>query len=133
MVKIINIENKNQLLAAKYTYEMIIFYVYGEKCEPCQILKPMLKELLENNENYGIVIAMINYKTSKEMNEYFDLKKIPYLVFSKDCKFINTIQSSKIELVKPVIEESFGIELIGKEKEEEKKDEEEDDFMDFDF
>lgn len=131
MVEIINIENKNQLLAAKYTYEMIIFYVYGEKCEPCQILKPMLKELLENNDNYGIVVAMINYKTSKEMNEYFNLKKIPYLVFSKDSKFINTIQSSKIELVKPVIEKSFEIELIG--KEEEKKDEEEDDFMDFDF
>jgi thiol-disulfide isomerase/thioredoxin len=131
MVEIINIENKNQLLAAKYTYEMIIFYVYGEKCEPCQILKPMLKELLENNDNYGIVVAMINYKTSKEMNEYFNLKKIPYLVFSKDSKFINTIQSSNIELVKPVIEKSFKIELIG--KEEEKKDEEEDDFMDFDF
>lgn len=131
MVEIINIENKNQLLAAKYTYEMIIFYVYGEKCQPCQILKPMLKELLENNDNYGIVVAMINYKTSKEMNEYFNLKKIPYLVFSKDSKFINTIQSSKIELVKPVIEKSFEIELIG--KEEEKKDEEEDDFMDFDF
>ena len=131
MVEIINIENKNQLLAAKYTYEMIIFYVYGEKCQPCQILKPMLKELLENNDNYGIVVAMINYKTSKEMNEYFNLKKIPYLVFSKDSKFINTIQSSKIELVKPVIEKSFEIELIG--IEEEKKDEEEDDFMDFDF
>ena len=131
MVEIINIENKNQLLAAKYTYEMLIFYVYGEKCQPCQILKPMLKELLENNDNYGIVVAMINYKTSKEMNEYFNLKKIPYLVFSKDSKFINTIQSSKIELVKPVIEKSFEIELIG--KEEEKKDEEEDDFMDFDF
>jgi len=107
----IDIENKNQLLAAKYKYERIIFYIYGDTCKPCQELKPKLFELLKSHDD-SIVVAMINYKTSKEMNEYFNLKKIPYLVMYKDSKKMSDIQSSKLELIKPCLSESFGMEFV---------------------
>ena len=50
-------------------------------------MKPNLFNLLENNNNYEINLGIITYKTSedmktensKEMNSYFNVKKIPYL------------------------------------------------------
>ena len=138
MTKIINIENKNQLLAAKYEHERLIFLISGGFCKPCQVLKPNLHTLLENNDNYGIVLAKITYETAKdmkhetakEMNEYFDLKKIPFLVCYNDTKKIDSLQSSKIDLVKPFLEKSFGIEMIYPQPEEEESN---DEFMAFDF
>lgn len=128
MVTKIEIENKNQLLAAKYSNDRILFLVYGDKCKPCQELKPKLFDLLENNSNHNIVIGLINYKASKEINEYFNLKKIPYLVPSVDANLLDTLQSSKMELVHPFLEKSFNLEFLKTEEEEE-----EDDFMDMDF
>jgi len=104
MTKIINIENKNQLLAAKYEHERLIFLISGGFCKPCQVLKPNLHTLLENNDNYGIVLAKITYETAKdmkhetakEMNEYFDLKKIPFLVCyneNKENRFTPKLQN----------------------------------------
>ena len=70
MVTKIEIENKNQLLAAKYSNDRILFLVYGDKCKPCQELKPKLFDLLENNSNHNIVVGLINYKASKEINVF---------------------------------------------------------------
>ena len=126
----ITIKNKNQLLAAKYSNDRLLYLIYGDKCAPCQTLKPQLFKLLENNINNGIVVEMINYKASKEINQYFELKKIPYLVACVDGKIIDTIQSSKMELVHPFLEKSFEMEFLKCFVEEK---EEEDDFMDMDF
>jgi len=133
MVNIINIENKNQILAAKYKYDMLIFYISGEFCNPCKILKPNLFNLLENNSNYEINLGIITYKTSedmktensKEMNSYFNVKKIPYLVCCVNGNIIDSLQSSDINIVKPFLEKSFNLEFL--------ENKSQDDFMSDDF
>lgn len=130
MTNKITIENKNQLLASKYSNDRLLYLIYGDTCKPCQELKPKLFELLDNNSNNGVVVGMISYKASKEINEYFNLKKIPYLVACVDSKIIDTIQSSKMELVHPFLEKSFGVEFL---KCDNTGVNEDDDFMDMDF
>ena len=130
MTNKITIENKNQLLASKYSNDRLLYLIYGDTCKPCQELKPKLFELLDNNSNNGVVVGMISYKASKEINEYFNLKKIPYLVACVDSKIINTIQSSKMELVHPFLEKSFGVEFLKCDNTDVNED---DDFMDMDF
>jgi thioredoxin-like negative regulator of GroEL len=112
-MKIINIENKNQLLAAKYEYKYVIFLIYGDKCEPCQTLKPKLIEFLQKNDTIdrNFALVMVNYKSSKEINAYFDLKKIPFLIFCMDSDIKGSIQSSKMELVIPEMAKSFDLDL----------------------
>ena len=112
-MKIIPIQNKNQLLAIKYSTNYVIFLVFGKKCDPCQKLKPKLIEFLQKHDSveHEFNLVLINYKISKEINEYFDLKKVPYLVFCKDTKIKGSIQSSKMELVIPVLNECFDLNL----------------------
>lgn len=108
-MKLINIETKNQLLALKYTYDKIIFFIYGDTCAPCNILKPKLFKCLENID---VTVITMNYKSSNEINEYFELKKIPFLIFCKDSKIINSIQTSKLELLLPILNESLNLNVI---------------------
>ena len=127
-MKIIPIKNKTQLLATKYKYKYIIYLVFGEKCEPCQELKPKLINFLQKNDSikHEFNLVLVNYKSSKKINEYFNLKKIPFLIFCMDSKIRNSIQSSKMELILPILNEAFDLNLI--------EDEEELDFTgDFDF
>ena len=112
-MKIIPIQNKNQLLAIKYSADYVIFLVFGEKCEPCKILKPKLIEFLQKHDSleHEFNLVLINYKSSKEINKYFYLKKIPFLVFCKDTEIKGSIQSSKMELVIPVLNKCFDLNL----------------------
>ena len=118
-MKIIQIQNKNQLLAIKYESQYIIYLVFGEKCAPCKELKPKLIEFLQKNDSveHEFNLVLINYKSSKEINEYFCLKKIPFLVFCTDCEIKGSIQSSKMDLIIPVLNESFQLNLSDKKDE----------------
>ena len=108
-MKIITVENKNQLLAAKYEHDHIIFLVYGDTCKPCQDLKPELLKFLEANDSAEreFTLVMANYKSSKEINKYFELKKIPFLVFCRNTEIRGSIQSSKMELIIPELNKAF--------------------------
>jgi thioredoxin-like negative regulator of GroEL len=138
-MKIITIENKNELLAAKYEHDNIIFLIYGDTCKPCQDLKPKLFEFLKDNDSAELefTLVMANYKSSKEINKYFGLKKIPFLVFCREADIKGSIQSSKMELILPELNKAFESEFKTEYKVTEKgggsKDEALDFTGDFDF
>ena len=115
-MKIIPIQKKNQLLAIKYSSNYVIFLVFGEKCAPCKELKPKLINFLQKYDSieHEFNLVLINYKSSKEINEYFNLKKIPFIVFCKDAGIKGSIQSSNMNLIIPVLNKCFNLNISDK-------------------
>lgn len=90
----------------------IIILFHGAKCKPCLKLKPLLKEKLESLKEENLentIMIKIDYLANPDVNEYFELKLIPYIILYKNKKKVFDIQSSKIDLVFPNIIEKLKI------------------------
>lgn len=81
-----------------------IILFHGEKCKPCQRLKP---HLIEKCDTHNIPLAMITWKADKEANVYVDLKKVPYVVLAQQHSIKAKIQNSNIEVTWPFIESNM--------------------------
>ena len=90
----------------------VIILFHGAKCKPCLKLKPLLKEKLDSLKEESLentVMIKIDYLANPDINEYFDLKHIPYIILYKNKEKVFDIQSSKIDLVYPNIIEKLEI------------------------
>ena len=86
-----------------------IIYLYGERCAPCLKLKPLLEEKFKKIDDDDTVFLKINYKASKEINQFLGLKKIPFVVLYKNKERIFDIQSGNYNLVYPPIIEKLDL------------------------
>ena len=59
-----------------------ILHFYADWCGPCKMLDPILKELIEENQNLDIVD--INIDEHEKETSKFGVMSIPTLVFIKD-------------------------------------------------
>ncbi|SRR5258706_14024146 len=71
---LINIYSKNNMIE--------LVYFSGEWCRPCQLMKPVLKEL--TNENLDILIQNIDVDQNPNLAKQNDVRSIPTIIFYKD-------------------------------------------------
>lgn len=100
--KIIHIGNHNDFLAkVMHSDNPVIVNFHAEWCEPCHILTPKMKQLLEHKEKIDLVI--VDVENNPELVDTFEVKAVPAVIAVKDGlvvdKFIGLVDANMIENV----------------------------------
>lgn len=102
--KIITIEGDEEFMSkVMHSTNPVIVNFHAEWCEPCHILTPKLKELIESKDN--IDLAVVDVETHAELVHTFEVKAVPAVIAVKDGlvvdKFIGLVDANMIdELIK---------------------------------
>jgi len=77
----------------------VIVNFHAEWCEPCHILTPKMKELIEPNEN--IDLAIVDVEKHAELVHTFEVKAVPAVIAVRNGivvdKFIGLVDANMIE------------------------------------
>lgn len=77
----------------------VIVNFHAEWCEPCHILTPKMKELIEPKTN--IDLAIVDVEHNIQLVETFEVKAVPAVIAVKDGlvvdKFIGLVDANMIE------------------------------------
>ncbi|KAJ8975065.1 hypothetical protein NQ317_005782 [Molorchus minor] len=98
--KIISIDGNNEFLSKVMNSDNpVIVNFHAEWCEPCHILTPKMKELIEPNEN--IDLAIVDVESHAELVHTFEVKAVPAVIAVKNGlvvdKFIGLVDADMIE------------------------------------
>lgn len=77
----------------------VIVNFHAEWCEPCHILTPKMKELIEPKEK--IDLAIVDVENNAELVHTFEVKAVPAVIAVRDGlvvdKFIGLVDAHMIE------------------------------------
>lgn len=77
----------------------VIVNFHADWCDPCKILTPKLKELIEPLENLDL--AIVDVEDHAELVHTFEVKAVPAVLAIRDGlvvdKFIGLVEASEIE------------------------------------
>lgn len=77
----------------------VIVNFHAEWCEPCHILTPKMKELVEHNDN--IDLAVVDVEDHAELVHTFEVKAVPAVIAIRNGlvvdKFIGLVDANMIE------------------------------------
>ncbi|XP_072385776.1 thioredoxin, mitochondrial [Diabrotica undecimpunctata] len=98
--RIINITNNEEFLAkVMHSSNPVIVNFHAEWCEPCHILTPKMKELIEPKTN--IDLAIVDVEHNAELVDTFEVKAVPAVIAVRDGivvdKFIGLVDANMIE------------------------------------
>lgn len=98
--RIIHIDNHNDFLSkVMHSENPVIVNFHAEWCEPCHILTPKMKELIEPKET--IDLAIVDVENNAELVETFEVKAVPAVIAVRDGlvvdKFIGLVDANMIE------------------------------------
>lgn len=68
---------------------------YADWCGPCQMLKPILEKISEENENVKIV--KVNVDDNHHLCEEYGIYSIPHVIMFKDGKVVDQFVGFKSE------------------------------------
>ncbi|MBR1413809.1 MAG: thioredoxin [Bacilli bacterium] len=86
-MQVIEVNNNNFLEEVINSEKIVLADFNAEWCGPCKMLKPIIDEIA--NENDNVKIVSINVDEEDELSEKYDISSIPCLVVFKDGKEIN--------------------------------------------
>lgn len=100
LMKIINITDNDDFVSKVMTSEKpVIVNFHAEWCEPCHILTPKLKELIELKED--IDLAIIDVENNADLVHTFEVKAVPAVIAVRNGvvvdKFIGLVDANMIE------------------------------------
>lgn len=98
--KLITVKNHDEFLSKVLNNDNpVIVNFHAEWCEPCHILTPKMKELIEPKDN--IDLAIVDVETNAELVHTFEVKAVPAVVAVKNGlvvdKFIGLVDGTMIE------------------------------------
>lgn len=98
--KIITIHDHDEFTAKVMNSDNpVIVNFHAEWCEPCHILTPKMKELIEPKDN--IDLAVVDVESQPELVHTFEVKAVPAVIAVKDGivvdKFIGLVDANMIE------------------------------------
>ncbi len=67
--------------------EVLVVDFSAEWCEPCKLLKPLLKKL--EKEYPGITVAMVDVDKHEALSEQHELEYVPTLLFVKKGRVLH--------------------------------------------
>jgi len=98
--KIIPISSDDEFIAKVMNSEKpVIVNFHAEWCEPCHILTPKMKELIEPRDDIDLVI--VDVESHVELVNTFEVKAVPAVIAVKNGlvvdKFIGLVDANMIE------------------------------------
>ncbi|CAG9766950.1 unnamed protein product [Ceutorhynchus assimilis] len=98
--RIINIKGNDEFLSKVMNSENpVIVNFHAEWCEPCHILTPKMKELIEPMTN--IDLAIVDVENHAELVHTFEVKAVPAVIAVRNGlvvdKFIGLVDATMIE------------------------------------
>ncbi|KAK4886393.1 hypothetical protein RN001_002664 [Aquatica leii] len=98
--KLITIKNNDDFMAKVMNSDNpVIVNFHAEWCEPCHILTPKMKELIEPKE--GIDLAIVDVEDHAELVHTFEVKAVPAVIAVRNGlvvdKFIGLVDANMIE------------------------------------
>lgn len=98
--RIIQIDNHNDFISkVMHSDNPVIVNFHAEWCEPCHILTPKMKELIEHKEK--IDLAIVDVENNAELVHTFEVKAVPAVIAVRDGlvvdKFIGLVDANMIE------------------------------------
>ncbi|KAJ8943647.1 hypothetical protein NQ318_005649 [Aromia moschata] len=98
--RIITIKGNDEFLSKVMNSDNpVIVNFHAEWCEPCHILTPKMKELIEPNEN--IDLAIVDVESHAELVHTFEVKAVPAVIAVRNGlvvdKFIGLVDANMIE------------------------------------
>lgn len=100
LYKLITVKNHDEFLSKVLNSDNpVIVNFHAEWCEPCHILTPKMKELIEPKDN--IDLAIVDVETNAELVHTFEVKAVPAVVAVRNGlvvdKFIGLVDANMIE------------------------------------
>lgn len=98
--KLITVNNHDEFLSKVLNSDNpVIVNFHAEWCEPCHILTPKMKELIEPKDN--IDLAIVDVELNAELVHTFEVKAVPAVVAVRNGlvvdKFIGLVDANMIE------------------------------------
>lgn len=98
--KIVTITNDDDFMSKVMNSDNpVIVNFHAEWCEPCHILTPKMKELIEPKDN--IDLAIVDVERHAELVHTFEVKAVPAVIAVKNGlvvdKFIGLVDANMIE------------------------------------
>ncbi|KAF2884104.1 hypothetical protein ILUMI_22072 [Ignelater luminosus] len=98
--KIITIDNDDDfMLKVMNSDNPVIVNFHAEWCEPCHILTPKMKELIEPNNN--VDLAIVDVESHAELVHTFEVKAVPAVIAVRNGlvvdKFVGLVDANMIE------------------------------------
>lgn len=98
--KLISVKNHDEFLSKVLNSDNpVIVNFHAEWCEPCHILTPKMKELIEPKDN--IDLAIVDVEANAELVHTFEVKAVPAVVAVRNGlvvdKFIGLVDANMIE------------------------------------
>lgn len=98
--KIISVKNDDEFIAKVLNSDNpVIVNFHAEWCEPCHILTPKMKELIEPSEDIDLVI--VDVENHADLVHTFEVKAVPAVIAVKNGlvvdKFIGLVDANMIE------------------------------------
>lgn len=98
--KLISVKNHDEFLSKVLNSDNpVIVNFHAEWCEPCHILTPKMKELIEHKDN--IDLAIVDVEANAELVHTFEVKAVPAVVAVRNGlvvdKFIGLVDANMIE------------------------------------
>lgn len=98
--RLITVKNHDEFLSKVLNSDNpVIVNFHAEWCEPCHILTPKMKELIEPKDN--IDLAIVDVEANAELVHTFEVKAVPAVVAVKNGlvvdKFIGLVDANMIE------------------------------------
>lgn len=98
--KLITVKNHDEFLSKVLNSDNpVIVNFHAEWCEPCHILTPKMKELIEPKDN--IDLAIVDVESNAELVHTFEVKAVPAVVAVRNGlvvdKFIGLVDANMIE------------------------------------
>lgn len=108
--RIITINNDEEFMVKVMHSEIpVIVNFHAEWCDPCHILTPKMKELIENKDN--IDLAIVDVDKHAELVHTFEVKAVPAVIAVKDGlvvdKFIGLVDANMIESLISKLDKKF--------------------------
>lgn len=98
--RLITVKNHDEFLSKVLNSDNpVIVNFHAEWCEPCHILTPKMKELIEPKDN--IDLAIVDVELNAELVHTFEVKAVPAVVAVRNGlvvdKFIGLVDANMIE------------------------------------
>lgn len=83
------INNLEQFKEFVNTTDVVLVSFYSTWCPPCRMLKPIIEEYIENNEDKKIFF--INTDDLKEISSAYGIYNVPTLCWFKNGEIVDTL------------------------------------------
>lgn len=88
--------------------ELVLVDFYANWCGPCQMMMPVIEELVKEYKDKPVKIGKVNVDESKELAHQYNIMSIPTIILFKDGRVITQlIGGQSKDKLKEVVEKNL--------------------------